>query len=413
MSRLDYRPHLPGPGESKIAGHDSESHAAARLAGGRAADLFAQWAKLAEQPFTGLTTDGAIREGLFSLKPEGAPAAAMAEAATALIGALTPAERARTCHEVGSPIWRRWQNTEIFVEEHGLRLEHASEEVRARAMAVVAASLSDRGYRDTVAVMRLNAFLGLVLNAPGVLNRWSYNFAVFGEPSTADPWGWQLWGHHLAVSCLTINGQMVLTPCFMGAEICHADHGPDEGVELFNDHELKGLALMNALPRDQRDAAHVARSLTGEDLPDGRIHFADRLMLGGAHQDNRVVAYEGALASTFSAADRNRLMDLAEAYVGVMPNGPRAAKMEAFERHLADTHFCWIGGHGPDDPFYYRIQSPVLFIEFDHHPGLLLTNAEPSKMHVHTVVRTPNGNDYGIDLLRQHYQGGHHHHHDH
>ena len=44
MSRLDYRPHLPGPGESKIAGHDSESHAAARLAGGRAADLFAQWA---------------------------------------------------------------------------------------------------------------------------------------------------------------------------------------------------------------------------------------------------------------------------------------------------------------------------------------------------------------------------------
>ena len=34
-------------------------------------------------------------------------------------------------------------------------------------------------------------------------------------------------------------------------------------------------------------------------------------------------------------------------------------------------------------------------------------------MHVHTVVRTPNGNDYGIDLLRQHYQGGHHHHHDH
>jgi len=136
-------------------------------------------------------------------------------------------------------------------------------------------------------------------------------------------------------------------------------------------------------------------------------------MLGGAHQDNRVVAYEGALASTFSAADRNRLMDLAEAYVGVMPNGPRAAKMEAFERHLADTHFCWIGGHGPDDPFYYRIQSPVLFIEFDHHPGLFLTNAEPSKMHVHTVVRTPNGNDYGIDLLRQHYQGGHHHHHDH
>jgi hypothetical protein len=28
---------------------------------------------------------------------------------------------------------------------------------------------------------------------------------------------------------------------------------------------------------------------------------------------------------------------------------------------------------------------------------------------VHTVVRTPNGNDYGIDLLRQHYQRSEHH----
>jgi hypothetical protein len=25
------------------------------------------------------------------------------------------------------------------------------------------------------------------------------------------------------------------------------------------------------------------------------------------------------------------------------------------------------------------------------------------RTHIHTVVRTPNGNDYGKDLLRQHY----------
>jgi hypothetical protein len=27
----------------------------------------------------------------------------------------------------------------------------------------------------------------------------------------------------------------------------------------------------------------------------------------------------------------------------------------------------------------------------------------PGKAHIHSVVRTPNGNDYGKDLLRQHY----------
>ncbi|NRP74564.1 hypothetical protein ILFOPFJJ_05486 [Ensifer psoraleae] len=29
--------------------------------------------------------------------------------------------------------------------------------------------------------------------------------------------------------------------------------------------------------------------------------------------------------------------------------------------------------------------------------------AWPTRGHIHTVVRTPNGNDYGKDLLRQHH----------
>jgi hypothetical protein len=55
-----------------------------------------------------------------------------------------------------------------------------------------------------------------------------------------------------------------------------------------------------------------------------------------------------------------------------------------------------------ESPFYYRIQSPVLIIEFDHHAGVFLGNPTPEKFHIHTLVRTPNGNDYGMDLVRQH-----------
>ena len=32
-----------------------------------------------------------------------------------------------------------------------------------------------------------------------------------------------------------------------------------------------------------------------------------------------------------------------------------------------------------------------------------LLGDKPSRDHIHTVVRTPNGNDYGKDLLRHHY----------
>ena len=46
---------------------------------------------------------------------------------------------------------------------------------------------------------------------------------------------------------------------------------------------------------------------------------------------------------------------------------------------------------------------PVLLVEFDRHKGVFLDNDEPEKFHIHIIVRTPNGNDYGKDLLRQHY----------
>jgi hypothetical protein len=81
--------------------------------------------------------------------------------------------------------------------------------------------------------------------------------------------------------------------------------------------------------------------------------------------------------------------------------------------HLNETYFAWMGSTTDDGPFYYRIQSPVVMIELDHHPGVVFDNVVPSRNHIHTIIRTPNGGDYGHDLLRQHYEqfdhsGGHH-----
>ena len=53
----------------------------------------------------------------------------------------------------------------------------------------------------------------------------------------------------------------------------------------------------------------------------------------------------------------------------------------------------------------------MILIEFDHqspanlrHAAGQQSRASPNREHIHTVVRTPNGNDYGKDLLRQHYE---------
>ena len=257
--------------------------------------------------------------------------------------------------------------------------------------------------------MRLNRFLGDLVGGPEVLGEWSYTFCLFGPPSQTDAWGWQLFGHHLCLSCLVIGGQMVLSPTFMGAEPIYADHGTFAGTKLFEDEERFGLALMRSLSPDQQRLALVSSSMNGADHPPGRWHFADHLHLGGAHQDNRIVPYEGLRGSGLSGQQRRDLLDLVSSYVAPLPAGPHAARIAEVERHLDDTHFCWIGGQGETSTFYYRIQSPVIFIEFDHHSGVFLTNPEPARFHVHTLVRTPNGNDYGVDLLRQHYAEADHH----
>ena len=409
MSRSDFRPFVPAPEQSRIAGATPREHTHARLQSPRAQELFGAWAELAKAPFTGITTDGHVMPDLFSLQSSDAPTAAMVAAAHAVLGCVSPAQRAALSLPVNSSLWREWQNTELYVERYGLRLDEATESVRESVMDVLRASLSSKGYETARAVMQLNRFLGDLIGSPAVLGEWSYTFCLFGTPSQSEPWGWQLFGHHLTLSCFVLGRQMVLSPSFLGAEPAYADSGPFAGTRLFEDEERAGLALIRSLSPEQQRQAIVAHSMVGGDLPPGRRHFADNLHLGGAHQDNRIVPYEGVRGSALPAAQRRQLLDLAAAYIASLPPAPCAARMAEIERHLEDTHFCWIGGCDDASPFYYRIQSPVVFIEFDHHAGVFLTNAEPAKFHVHTIVRTPNGNDYGIDLLRLHYAQALHH----
>ena len=114
------------------------------------------------------------------------------------------------------------------------------------------------------------------------------------------------------------------------------------------------------------------------------------------------------------AGQRDLLVDLLRLHVGLIRDGHAEVKLQEALHHLDDTYFAWIGGSNDDTtPFYYKVHNPVIILEFDQHPGIFLDNDVPERFHSHLVVRTPNGNDYGKDLLRQHLarfdhtQGGH------
>ena len=407
----DFRPFVPTLDYPRVAafqGRDAYQHGDAGLANPYPkALLFDPWDELYAQEFLGVTTNGQVVPGLFQRQAQDAPVQAMVEAALAMLNLLSAEQRRLVSLTLHAREWRRWNNTEMYIYRYGLRLEELGLAARESILKLMACSLSPKGFEKTRNTMRINHFLGTLTHNTKVLGEWSYNFTLFGEPSLVEPWGWQVSGHHLALNCLVIKDQMVISPTFMGAEPNSIDEGLHAGLKMFEDEERQGLSLINALSASQREKAIVYHSSVGGDLPDGRRHKADQLHLGGAMQDNRIIAYEGIAAKHFNAAQQTRLLDLVQSFIEPLPAGPHKARMQEVQDRLDETYFSWIGGTQDHDTFYYRIQSPVIMAEFDHHSGVFLTNNLPAKFHIHTLVRTPNGGDYGKDLLRLHYLRDH------
>ena len=386
-----------------IDGRDAYSHADHACEHPPVRALLDGWLhRYQHEDFHGISCDGCCRPQLFGLHDEGAPVRAALEAAHRLLAACTPAQRETLRHPLAAREWRAWMNPEIYMQRFGLRMDEVSPALHEPMLALLRASLSVDGFARVRNLMRINHFLGELVNASRVMNEYSYNLNLFGEPSATEPWGFNFYGHHVCLNVLFRAGQMVATPVFFGAEPHHIDVGPFAGVREFEAEERLALELMHGLPAPLRREAQLYDQKRDPAMPPGRVAFADELVLAGAYQDNRVIAYEGPCAARFDALQRRRLMDLVAAYLAYLPEGPRAARISDFERHLDETHFCWIGGLGEEDPFYYRIQGPVLLIEFDHHAGVFLGNPTPQRFHVHTVVRTPNGNDYGMAVVRRH-----------
>jgi Protein of unknown function (DUF3500) len=364
------------------------------------------WTPLYLDEFRGVTEDGTLRDGLHPLTPaepgEQAPVAAMVAAAEDLLSVLDDEQRKQISFPVDAVEWQTWANPEFMQFDTGLRLDGQPEIVRDKALALVRASLSPEGYRLARAMMLINGFLGEVVDLATILHEFSYNIALYGTPDVRAPWGWQLYGHHCALNCLVVEGRMSLSPVFLGAEPDEIDAGPHAGLaDLFADRIDAGRRLMAALPDEQRRQAVVFEQMVDPAMPEGRVHPGDERHLAGAFQDNRVIPFEGVRVADMPAEARRAAVAIAEAFVALLPEGPRRARMREIEAHLDEAWFCWIGGVQPGEVFYYRLQSPAIIAELDHHCGVFLDYDTPKPFHVHTVLRTPHGNDYGRAWVRQ------------
>jgi hypothetical protein len=355
-----------------------------------------------DHPLVGISSDGLIRPGLFTLSPTGVSTKPITEAAQAFLGALNAEQRQRAQFPLQADEWRMWINVHMNFFRHGVMLEDLPPATRELGLNLLRTTLSARGFTQARDIMGINELLAQVSGSPDEYGEWPYFVSIFGEPGSG-PWGWQIDGHHLDVNCMVIGDQLALTPTFMGSEPCHVYEGPLAGTEVFVAEERAGLDLIRSLDQAQAARATLLPSIHPIDLPPELQHPFDGRMVAGAFRDNATIGYEGVPATALGDPQRRLLRSLVSTYVGWTRDGHAEVKMSEVDAHFDEMWFAWMGATGDEGPFYYRVHSPVVLIEFDHHPGVVFDNEVPSRNHVHTVIRTPNGGDYGIDLLRQHH----------
>lgn len=400
LTGTDYREHLYELDDPTLApwrgmGYQEFSDA-------RSDDRFLQallddWNALLDEPFAGVTSDGSVRADVYQLPPARGEDAELGEAAARLLSSLTADEREAVRYPLDAKQWRAWSNPEFVFHRVGLRLEDLDDEKVEGIHAILQASLSPEGYDRVREAMELNGFLGELTELPTILNSRSYWFAIYGDP-TSQAWGWQLFGHHVAVHFVTVAGRHVIAPVFIGAEPALSD---GQRPPIFADREDAALELAGSLTDEQRVKAVVFDSVLDPQMPEGRLHPADERHVAGAFRDNRVVPYEGIAANELDDRQWSLVREIVEDFLLLLKEDQRGLTVADVDAHRDETWFSWYGATDGTQPFYFRIQSPSILAELDHHAGVWLSNRLPQRFHVHSTLRLPNGNDYGRAYIDQ------------
>ena len=394
----EFRQYLFPPDHPRLAevrGLDAYAYReAARTPGTFTGDLVAGWTPLYRNEFRGITEDGTLRDGRAPARtgptrrsrhrsPRWSPPR------RDLLAALDDDEP-RQASATRSMRWsgRPGPTRNSCSSTPGCAWNSSHGRGPRKAPGAGAASLSPEGYELAHGMMLINGFLGEVVGLETILNEFSYNIALYGEPDLHAPWGWQLYGHHCAVNCLVVDGRMVLSPVFLGAEPNEIDAGPHAGTESFTERIDLGTALMAALSDEQRRDGHGVRAdgRPGDAARPGapRRRAAPGRRVPG-QPDDPVRGHPRRRHARGRAA--SSLMAIAEQFVAPAARRPAGSAAAGDPRTPAETWFSWIGGHQPGDVFYYRLQSPVIIAELDHHCGVFLDYDTPQAVpHPHRAA---------------------------
>ncbi|CAM4193052.1 DUF3500 domain-containing protein [Zobellia roscoffensis] len=288
----------------------------------------------------------------------------------------------------------RYNFNYVPIERKGPSFNDFSPHQKEAATNLLKASLSQDGFNKASEIMALENVLVVLENnekkmpdGTPMRDALNYHFTIFGKPEKSEFWGWRFEGHHVSLNFLASEGTIVSgTPSFMGSNPGIVPNGNYKGKEVLKKETEIGFELLNSLSKEQmvqalfhNEAPYEIYSRNNKNAtnlePNGIQFFAlseeQKIIfqkLLNLYLDNYEAKFSKALKTKIEQADINKLS------------------------------FAWAGSLKPGKGHYYRIQGPTLLIEYD--------NTQNNANHVHTVVRDLT-NDFGEDMLNQHYKLSH------
>ena len=215
-------------------------------------------------------------------------------------------------------------------------------------------------------------------------------------------------GHHLALNFLVHGDEVSIVPAFIGSEPATIND-----TEVLEDERGNAFALMNSLDASQREKT----------IQTGRRG----LQVGAGNPSDPFLNYDysafvgiGLKASEMNDVQKENLRNLIKTYVYNLETEFANIWMADIDAGLDNTYFVWIGGTTTEDPIYYRVFNPAVWIEFnneggvggggrgrggrggrdrENRPGPDDDGPRDGLDHIHSITRSPNGKDYGIFAL--------------
>ena len=261
---------------------------------------------------------------------------------------------------------------------------------RDAALDLLKTSLSEQGYQKAMAIMELENVLREVegrSSSDKYRDPFNYYLTIFGTPDDSKPWGWRFEGHHMALNFSSITNKIESsTPSFFGSNPGIVRSGPEKGKQILKEETEIAFSLVNSLDADKLKIALISETA----LPE---------IVSSNSRKATALTPAGLSYSSMNDQQKALLTKLLNIYVRNYELGFSNKLMEKIKKAgIEKLTFSWAGSLKPGAGHYYRIQGPMLLIELD--------NTQNDANHVHSVVRDLT-NDFGEDILREHYEKEH------